>query len=104
MQYIILFLLVLIIAYLIILLRNKEVQCREAQTQTSQIQEQMEQMEQMVQMYNDIVAIHDKVWDEANTIHLYAALSDEESSTVSVKDKQSEIIRLSEKIMEQIHK
>lgn len=101
MQYIILFLLVLIIAYLIILLRNKEVQCREAQTQTSQIQEQMEQM---VQMYNDIVAIHDEVWDEANTIHLYAALSDEESSTVSVKDKQSEIIRLSEKIMEQIHK
>jgi len=101
MQYIILFLLVLIIAYLIILLRNKEVQCREAQTQTSQIQEQMEQM---VQMYNDIVAIHDEVWDEANTIHLYAALSDEESSTASVKDKQSEIIRLSEKIMEQIHK
>ena len=98
MQYIILFLLVLIIAYLIILLRNKEVQCREAQTQTSQIQEQMEQM------YNDIVAIHDEVWDEANTIHLYAALSDEESSTASVKDKQSEIIRLSEKIMEQIHK
>ena len=101
MQYIILFLFVLIIAYLIILLRNKEVQCREAQTQTSQIQEQMEQM---VQMYNDIVAIHDEVWDEANTIHLYAALSDEESSTASVKDKQSEIIRLSEKIMEQIHK
>ena len=101
MQYIILFLLVLIIAYLIILLRNKEVQCREAQTQTSQIQEQMERM---VQMYNDIVAIHDEVWDEANTIHLYAALSDEESSTASVKDKQSEIIRLSEKIMEQIHK
>lgn len=101
MQYIILFLLVLIIVYLIILLRRKETQFRRVKAQMSQMQEQMDQA---IQMSDGIEAVRDEVWDEANTIHLYAALSDEESSSASIKGKQSEIIWLSEKIMRQIHK
>lgn len=99
MQDIILILLVLIIVYLVILLRKKEIQFRDVQAQMSQMQEQMEQT---IRMSNDIKAVRDEVWDSANTIHLYAALSDEESNAVSIKEKQSEIIRLSEKIMRQI--
>ena len=101
MQYIILILLVLIIVYLVVLLRKKEIQLREVQAQMSRMQEQIEQT---IQTSNDIKAVRDEIWASANTIHLYAALSDEESNSVSIKEKQSEIIRLSEKIMCQIHK
>jgi len=101
MQYIILILLFLIIVYLVILLRKKEIQFRGAQAQIIQMQAQMEQT---IQMSNDIMAVSDEVWDDTNTIHLYAELSDEESTSVSIKEKQSEIIRLSEKIMRQLHK
>ena len=101
MQYIILILPVLIIIYLVILLRKKEIQFRGVQAQMSQMQKQMEQA---IQMSDGIKAVRDEVWDSANTIHLYAALSDEESNSASIKEKQSEIIRLSEKIMRQIHK
>ncbi|MBO5130548.1 MAG: hypothetical protein J6B95_09430 [Oscillospiraceae bacterium] len=101
MQYIILILLVLIIVYLVILLRKKEIQLREGQAQMSRMQEQIEQT---IQTSNDIKAVRDEIWASANTIHLYAALSDEESYSVSIKEKQSEIIRLTEKIMRQIHK
>ena len=48
-------------------------------------------MEQTIQMSNDIMAVSDEVWDDTNTIHLYAELSDEESTSVSIKEKQSEI-------------
>ena len=37
---------------------------------------------------------------EANTVHLYASLSLEEARKNSIKDKQSQIIRSSEHILE----
>ena len=37
---------------------------------------------------------------EANTVHLYASLSLEETRKTSIKDKQSQIIRSSEHILE----
>lgn len=40
---------------------------------------------------------------EANTVHLYASLSLEEARKKSIKDKQSQIIRSSEHILELLH-
>ena len=40
-----------------------------------------------------------EIWDAANTIHLYASLSEEETQSKDLKVKQSEIRQLSEKII-----
>lgn len=40
-----------------------------------------------------------QIWDYANTIHLYAALTQEESGSKSVQEKQSEILKLTEAIL-----
>ena len=42
----------------------------------------------------------DSLKQEANTVHLYASLSLEEAKKTSIKDKQSQIIRSSEHILE----
>lgn len=39
------------------------------------------------------------IWDAANTIHLYAAISEEETRLRDLKEKQSEIRMLSEEIL-----
>ena len=43
---------------------------------------------------------NDYLRQEANTVHLYASLSLEEARKTSIKDKQSQIIRSSEHILE----
>lgn len=43
-----------------------------------------------------------EIWDRANTVHLYAALSGEESASPSVREKQEEILRLAGEIMERV--
>ena len=43
---------------------------------------------------------NDSLRQEANTVHLYASLSLEETRKTSIKDKQSQIIRSSEHILE----
>jgi len=42
----------------------------------------------------------DSLRQEANTVHLYASLSLEETRKTSIKEKQSQIIRSSEHILE----
>jgi len=100
MRYIIETMLIMTIVYLLFLLRKQKIQFQKLQSQMRQMQQQLEQT---ILTSNDIKAVRDDIWASSNTIHLYAALSDEESNSVSIKEKQSEIIRLSEKIMRQVY-
>ena len=99
MQYIIFILLGLFIVHLVIRLRKKEMQLLELQTKLYQMQ-----TEQAVRTAEEATAIKDEIRDHINTIHLYASLSEEESHSASVKEKQKDIIRLSEIILHQIYK
>ena len=54
----------------------------------------LEKQDLAAEQYNDSLR------QEANTVHLYAALSLEETRKASIKEKQSQIIRSSEHILE----
>lgn len=41
------------------------------------------------------------IWDRINAIHLYAALSKEETRSRSVREKQEVILRIAEQLLEQ---
>lgn len=41
------------------------------------------------------------IWDRINAIHLYAALSKEETRSRSVREKQEAILRIAEQLLEQ---
>ena len=101
MQYIIFILLGLFIVHLVIRLRKKEMQLLELQTKLYQMQTETEQADRTAE---EATAIKDEIRDHINTIHLYASLSEEESHSASVKEKQKDIIRLSEIILHQIYK
>lgn len=85
MQYIIFILLGLFIVHLVIRLRKKEMQLLELQTKLYQMQTETEQA---VRTAEEAIAIKDEIRDHINTIHLYASLSEEESHSASVKEKQ----------------
>lgn len=101
MQYIIFILLGLFIVHLVIRLRKKEMQLLELQIKLYQMQTETEQADRTAE---EATAIKDEIRDHINTIHLYASLSEEESHSASVKEKQKDIIRLSEIILHQIYK
>ena len=54
----------------------------------------LEKQELAAEQHNDYLR------QEANTVHLYASLSLEETRKTSIKEKQSQIIRSSEHILE----
>ena len=67
------------------------------QQQTSDLRSKisiLEKQDLATEQYNDSLR------QEANTVHLYASLSLEEAKKTSIKDKQSQIIRSSEHILE----
>lgn len=101
MQYIILILLVFFIAYLVVRLRKRDAQLLEMQTE---LHEQQAKTEQAIRMVGEASAMKKEIQDHINTIHLYASLSEEESRSTSVKEKQQNIMQLSEKILHQIQK
>lgn len=45
-------------------------------------------------------SVQNKIWDWANTIHLYASLAEEETGSEAVKEKQREIKRSAEEILD----
>ncbi len=49
---------------------------------------------------SELEAVEDEVWDFANTIHLYASLSQEETRQQSLKEKQTEIQQAAEHILQ----
>ena len=53
---------------------------------------------------DEIEKIYDEIWNHANTIHLYSSLAEEESKSITMKEKQKEIIRTTEEILNIIYK
>lgn len=87
----------------------------ELQKERDQLLEQMNHLEEQrehLQMQTDqafrsadeIEKICDEIWHHANTIHLYSSLSEEESKSITMKEKQKVIIRTIEEILNIIYK
>ena len=87
----------------------------ELQKERDQLLEQMNHLEEQrehLQMQTDqafrsadeIEKICDEIWHHANIIHLYSSLSEEESKSITMKEKQKEIIRTTEEILNIIYK
>ena len=128
MLYIIL-LFAFIVIYLMMLMRRQKYKMSEIKIQMDQLQaqhdelqkerdqllEQMNHLEEQrehLQMQTDqafrsadeIEKICDEIWNHANTIHLYSSLAEEESKSITMKEKQKEIIRTTEEILNIIYK
>lgn len=97
MQFTVPITLVLIFIALMIRLQGKETQIQKFETQMKELQDKVEKAHERA---FQLGTIYDAIWDCANTIHLYAALSEEESRSELIKEKQAEILRLSEKIVQ----
>lgn len=109
MHYILFILLVLIIAVLVICLRKKDREIQAIQSEVTQLKKHAEQAKKEA-MVSDTVQeeaepdifgndFYHIVWNRVNTIHLYASLTEGEDTSASVKEKQTEIIRMSEEIL-----
>ena len=128
MLYIIL-LFAFIVIYLMMLVRRQKDEMSEIKIQMDQLQaqhdelqkerdqllEQMNHLEEQrehLQMQTDqafrsadeIEKICDEIWHHANTIHLYSSLAEEESKSITMKEKQKVIIRTIEEILNIIYK
>lgn len=53
-------------------------------------------MEDRKKVQDQIHREYDEIWNSANTIHLYAVLSEEEAQSEKVKEKQREIMKQAE--------
>ena len=83
--------------FLLISSMSKRKKWYSLQQQISDLQSKisiLEKQDLAAEQYNDSLR------QEANTVHLYASLSLEETRKTSIKDKQSQIIRSSEHILE----
>ena len=121
MLYIIL-LFAFIVIYLMMLMRRQKEKMSEIKIQIDQLQAQhdrlqkerdqlqermnhLEEQREHLQMQTDqafrsadeIEKIYDEIWNHANTIHLYSSLAEEESKSITMKEKQKEIIQLAVK-------
>ena len=87
-------LILLLLAYFLYVQKKKLISL---QQQISDLQSKisiLEKQDLATEQYNDSLR------QEANTVHLYASLSLEEARKTSIKDKQSQIVRSSEHILE----
>ena len=84
----------LLLAYFLYIQKKKVISL---QKQIGKLQSKISILEKQ---YLVVEQYKDSLRQEANTIHLYAALSLEETRKTSIKDKQSQIIRSSEHILE----
>ena len=89
MQYFIFAILILAVVSLIILLRQKENQLKGLKQQLGETQDIIKRSDAKK---NKLEEIQNRIWDYGNTIHLYAALCEEETGNPSVKEKQREIM------------
>lgn len=84
----------MLLAYFLYVQKKKVISL---QQQISDLQSKisiLEKQDLATEQYNDSLR------QEANTVHLYASLSLEEARKTSIKDKQSQIVRSSEHILE----
>lgn len=97
MQYFIFAILILAVVSLIILLRQKEDQLKGLKQQLSETQYIIKRSDAKK---NKLEEIQNRIWDYGNTIHLYAALCEEETGNPSVKEKQREIMIAAEALLQ----
>lgn len=97
MQYFIFAILILAVVSLIILLRQKENQLKGLKQQLGEIQDIIKRSDAKK---NKLEEIQNRIWDYGNTIHLYAALCEEETGNPSVKEKQREIMIAAEALLQ----
>lgn len=97
MQYFILAILILAVVSLIILLRQKENQLKGLKQQLGETQDIIKRSDAKK---NKLEEIQNRIWDYGNTIHLYAALCEEETGNPSVKEKQREIMIAAEALLQ----
>ena len=118
-----------IVVYLMMFMRRQKEKMSEIKIQMDQLQAQRDQLQkerdqlqermnhleeerEHLQMQTDqafrsadeIEKIYDEIWNHANTIHLYSSLAEEESKYITIKEKQKEIIRTTEEILNIIYK
>ena len=124
MLYIIL-LFAFIVIYLMMLMRRQKDKMSEIKIQMDQHDELQKERDQLLEQMNhleeqrehlqmqtdqafrradEIEKICDEIWHHANTIHLYSSLAEEESKSITMKEKQKEIIRTTEEILNIIYK
>ena len=87
-------LILLLLAYFLYVQKKKVISL---QQQISDLQSKISILEKQ---YLAAEQYKDSLRQEAYTVHLYASLSLEEAKKTSIKDKQSQIIRSSEHILE----
>ena len=87
----------LLLAYFLYIQKKKVISL---QKQIGKLQNKISILEKQ---YLVVEQYKDSLRQEANTIHLYAALSLEETRKISIKDKQSQIICSSKQILELLH-
>lgn len=97
MQYFIFAILILAVVSLIILLRQKENQLKGLKQQLGETQDIIKRSDAKK---NKLEEIQNRIWDYGNTIHLYAALCEEETGNPSVKEKQREIMIAAEALLQ----
>ena len=97
MQYFIFAILILAVVSLIILLRQKENQLKGLKQQLGETQDIIKRSDAKK---NKLEEIQNRIWDYGNTIHLYAALCEEETGNPSVKEKQREIMFAAEALLQ----
>lgn len=97
MQYFIFAILILAVVSLIILLRQKKNQLKGLKQQLSETQDIIKRSDAKK---NKLEEIQNRIWDYGNTIHLYAALCEEETGSPSVKKKQREIMIAAEALLQ----
>ena len=97
MQYFIFAILILAVVSLIILLRQKENQLKGPKQQLGETQDIIKRSDAKK---NKLEEIQNRIWDYGNTIHLYAALCEEETGNPSVKEKQREIMIAAEALLQ----
>ena len=87
----------LLLAYFLYIQKKKVISL---QKQIGKLQNKISILEKQ---YLVVEQYKDSLRQEANTIHLYAALSLVETRKISIKDKQSQIICSSKHILELLH-
>lgn len=89
-------------------LREKNRELGRLKEQIHQVKEETKALQVQVQALrtriSDQESAEDELWDCANTIYLYAALSKEEARQPSFREKQEEILQAAESMMKLIKK
>ena len=117
MQYILFALLIVIAAAFAIIVQKKDRKIQELLQERDRLRQRAEQSEQETKKLEEAAqaelcrqakrefsaeteSVQNKIWDWANTIHLYASLAEEETGSEAVKEKQREIKRSAEEILD----